>query len=65
MRDNLIHVSPFQLLDILSVKGHQQINEHGYISFPATLIRIKSRIALLSFSRRTPSFKTGETESSC
>lgn len=33
MRDNLIHVSPFQLLDILSVKGHQQINEHGYISF--------------------------------
>lgn len=33
MRDNLIHVNPFQLLDILSVKGHQQINEHGYISF--------------------------------
>lgn len=33
MRDNLIHVNPFQLLDILSIKGHQQVNEHGYISF--------------------------------
>ena len=29
MRDNLIHVNPFQLLDILSVKGHQQVNERS------------------------------------
>lgn len=33
MRDNLIHISPFQMLDIISFKGHQKVNEHGWVSF--------------------------------
>ncbi len=33
MRDNHIHINPFPLLNILDFKGHQSINQHGYVSF--------------------------------
>lgn len=33
MRDNLIHINPFKMLDIISFKGHQRVNEHGWVSF--------------------------------
>lgn len=33
MRENKIEINPFKLLDIISFKGVQRINDHGYITF--------------------------------